>query len=283
MPFNMNRTWSQAIALVRANFQLLAVIAGVFLLLPSLLFAIMMPDTIDWVQLSQDPEALAAAMGGTIVPLLTYALIGFLLQIVGYGAMIALIGDSRPTVGEAIAHGVRSMPTVIGATLLFVLAYGVIMLLLSALIGLLSAAAAAIGGAAVSGVIAIVLMAVLFAAVLYVSARLSLTLAVVVLEGERNPVTALRRSWRITKTSGGAIFGFYVLLAIAYFVISLLLFGLLGVVGAALGEGAASALFMGLVNGIVGALVAMVMSGVFVSMHQQLAGRPAEAIGRTFE
>ena len=36
MQFDMNRTWSQAVALVRANFQLLAVIAGIFLLLPTL-------------------------------------------------------------------------------------------------------------------------------------------------------------------------------------------------------------------------------------------------------
>jgi len=283
MPFNMNRTWSQAIALVRANFQLLAVIAGVFLLLPSLLFAILMPDTVDWMQLGQNPEALAAAMGGSILPLFAYALISFLLQIVGFGAMIALVGDSRPTVGEAIGRGVRSLPTVIAATLVFVLAYVAIMLLFSALIGLLSAAAAAIGGAGVSGVIAIILMAALVAAVLYVSARLSLTLAVVVLESERNPITALRRSWMITKPSGGAIFGFYVLLGIAYFVISLLLFGLLGVIGAALGEGAASALFMGLVNGLVGAFVGMVMSGIFVSMHRQVAGLPTEVIGRTFD
>ena len=38
MTFDMNRTWNEALSLVRANFQLLAVIAGVFLLLPTVVF-----------------------------------------------------------------------------------------------------------------------------------------------------------------------------------------------------------------------------------------------------
>ena len=283
MPFNMNRTWSQAMALVRANFQLLAIIAGVFLLLPALVFALVMPDTLSLMALGEDPAALETALGAMIVPLLLYGLAGLVLQFIGYGAMVALIGEDRPTVGEAIMLGMRSLPTVIAAMLLFVLASVAVALVFSLLVGLAGGLLGTLGAGPVAAVLAIVLFAALFVAVLYVMVRLSLTLPVVVLEGVRNPITALRRSWLITRPHGGAIFGFYVLLLIAYVVISLLLFGLAGVIGAALGAGPAAALFTGLVNGLIGALVAMVMSGILVSIHQQLAGRSGAMLGETFK
>ena len=283
MNFNMNRTWSQAMALVRANFQLLAIIAGVFLLLPALVFATVMPSTMDLMTLSENPEALEQAMSGVLGPLIVYGLIGMLLQFIGYGAMVALIGGDRPTVGEAIMLGLRSLPTLILATLAFALLYLVAVGVMSLLIGLVAGALAAVGGNAIAVVVAAVLVLAMIVAVLYVMARLSLTLPIVVLEGLRNPIAALRRSWALTKPFGGPIFAFYLLLLVAYLVISLLLFGVLGAVGALLGQGPAAALLGGLAQGLTGAVLAMVMSGILVSMHQQLGGRSSVAIGDTFE
>jgi hypothetical protein len=282
MQFNMNRTWSQAMALLRANFQLLAIIAGVFLLLPALLLALLVPDALDFSRLNQDPEAVQAQMEGMLGPILIYGLVSAVMQFIGYGAMVALIGDERPTVAEAILTGVRCLPTIIAATLLFMLGYVALALLAGVAIAAIGAGLGAVGAGGVGAVLAFLLVVVLLAAMLYVMTRLSLTLPIVVLEGVRNPVTGLRRSWQLTRPHGGAIFGFYALLMIAYFVISLLLVGFLGVIGAALGPGTASALFGGLVNGLIGALAAMVMSGILVSMHQQLAGRSVVELSETF-
>ena len=44
MTFDMNRTWAQSLAMVRANWQYLSLIAGVFFLLPNLVLVIAMPD-----------------------------------------------------------------------------------------------------------------------------------------------------------------------------------------------------------------------------------------------
>ena len=283
MHFNMNRTWSQAVALVRANFQLLAIIAGVFLLLPALVFALVMPAQLDWMALGENPEAMSRAMSGMIGPLIAYGLVSMLLQFIGYGAMVALIGGNRPTVGEAIMLSIRCLPTILGATLLFVLAYLAVAILLSLLVGLLAGALGAIGGTAAAAVLTVVVMLVLLIGVLYVMTRLSLTLPIVVLESVRNPISAIQRSWLLTRPQAWAILGFYALLFIAYLVISLLLFGLMGVIAAALGQGPGAALFAGLINGLIGALVAMVMSGVLVSMNQQLAGRSSVPISTTFE
>ena len=283
MFFNMNRTWSQAMALVRANFQLLAIIAGVFLLLPALVFALVMPAQIDWVALGENPEAMSRAMGAIAGPLILYGLASIILQFIGYGAMVALLGGNRPTVGEAIMLSLRCLLTMAGATLLFVLAYVVGAGLISIVAGLIAGALGAIGSTAGAAVLTVVVMLVLLVAVLYVMTRLSLTLPIVVLDHVRNPVTALRRSWTLTGPQAWSIFGFYALLFIAYLVISLLLFGLLGAIAAGLGQGPGAALFGGLINGVIGALLAMVMSGILVSMNQQLAGRASVPVSTTFE
>ena len=283
MHFNMNRTWSQAVALVRANFQLLAIIAGVFLLLPALVFALVMPAQVDWVALGENPEAMSRAMAGMLGPLIGYGLVSIVLQFIGYGAMVALLGGNRPTVGEAIMLSLRCLPTMIGATLLFVLAYIAVAALLSLGVGLIAGALGAVGSTAGAAVLTVVVMLVLLIAVLYVMTRLSLALPIVVLEGVRNPVTVLRRSWQLTGPYAWSIFGFYALLFIAYLVISLLLFGLVGVIAAGLGQGPGAALFGGLINGLLGAMLAMVMSGILVSMNQQLAGRASVPVSTTFE
>lgn len=274
----MNRTWSQAMALVRKNAQLLAIIAGVFLLLPALVFALLVPSTFDLMRMGETSGEISQQMQAMLGPLLIYWLIGTILQLIGYGAMVALIGEDRPTVGEAIMLGIRSLPTIIGATLLFILAYAALGVALSLVISLLGALA----GGTVMTLLVFVLVGALVAVVLYVVTRLLLTLPVVVLEGVRNPVTALKRAWRLTKPHGPAIFGFYMLLFIAYFVINLLLVGVFSVIALALGTGPAAALFTGLINGLLSALVAMVMSGILVSMHQQLAGRSRTLPGQTF-
>lgn len=279
MDFNMNRTWSQAMALTRANFQLLAVIAGVFLLLPGVVMYLAMPDVVSTLQMSQNPEQISQIMGEMLWPLLGFGLVVFVLQMIGYSAMIALMGDARPTVAEALRRGVKCLPTIIGATLIFALIYLAISFVLGVIVMLLAGLFGAGGGEAAAMTTSAVLIAALFLAVLYVATRLSLTLPVIVLGDEMNPAAALRKSWRITAAHVWAIFGFYLLLTIAYIVISMLLMGILGVVGAAFGPGAGSMLFLGIANGLIGALVAMGMSGILVSMHRQLAGRPNAATG----
>ena len=280
MAFNMNRTWSQSIALMRGNFQLLAVIAGVFILLPSVAISLAMPAPFAFLSMGEDPERMAEAMSAMLGPLLAFGLLAFVLQMIGYGAMIALTGDQRPTVGEAIKRGAISLPPIVGAVLLFILVYVLLAIVLSLVTALLTGLLGATGGEGVAGFVGFVIFLLLFALVLYVMVRLSLTLPVIVLEGVKNPITALRRSWGLTKPHAGALFAFFALLTIAYIVISLLLFGMLGVVAAGLGDGTGSALFLGLVNGLIGALVAMVLSGILVSMHQQLAGRSVAAPDR---
>ena len=280
--FNMNRTWSQAVALFQANFQLLAVIGGVFLLLPSLLLYMALPDFFSTLSMADgNPEQMEAMVLAMVGPLALYGSIAFVLQMVGYMAMIALMGDDRPTVGEAILEGLRSLFSVIAATLLFVVLYVVLALVVSLVTGLIVAATG--GSEAIAGVLAFVLVIGLLVGTFYLAVRLSLTMPVIVLERRRNPFDALRRSWQLTAGHAARIFAFFLLLFVAYMVLSLVILGIFGgAVTAVGGPGDASVFVTGLLNGVVGALVAMLFSAILVGLYRQLAGSSSVQIDETF-
>lgn len=282
----MNRTWSQAVALVRANFHLLAVIAGVFLLLPTLALYLLNPDLMQLMALSADPTRAEVAMNAMLPRLLGYGLIVIALQLVGQMAMVAMMGSARPTVGESLKLGAKALPSVIGAAIAFMVGFLLAALALGLVLGLVVALFAAIfgsaGGTASLGMIGLV-VGVIYVAVfvfeLYVMVRFIMTLPVIVLEHQYNPVKALRRSWRLTASRAWAILGFIVLLGVAYVVLLMVLMIAISALGfLSNGElaggqmSSGSVVALSLVVSVIGALVAMIASGILVSMHQQLAG-----------
>jgi hypothetical protein len=273
MQFDMNRTWSQALALVRKNFQLLALIAGVFMLLPSVLFYVAFPEILTMMSVTADPDAVEAQMMAMMPQLPIAGLAALLLQMIGYMAMIALIGNGRPTVGQSIVRGVKGLPALLGAVILFASGYIAVTLVFGLVVGLLAAlfGMAGEGAAGLGGILSTVLLAIVF----YVMVRFCLTLPAIVLE-RLGPVAALRRSWRMTKPRAGAIFAFFALLFVAYMVISLLLFIVFGALGFVAGSQPAggTALVLGLLSGVVGALTAVLLSAIMVSIHGQLAAGP---------
>ena len=102
MNFDMNTCWSRAVELLQSNFQLLLIVAGVFLLLPTLAFYMLIPD----MQMLSDPtidqDILAEKMLEMAGPLMAVGLVSTVFQFAGNAAMVALMGDARPTVGQAI-------------------------------------------------------------------------------------------------------------------------------------------------------------------------------------
>lgn len=277
MPFDMNETWKRATELVSANFQLLAILAGIFMFLPSLAMMVTVPELMDPEGAinpdAEGEEAMRQVMAffGELLPWI----IGLtIVSYIGYAAMIALIGRSGTTVGEALANGFKSLPSliivgIIGFVILFA---GVILAMLPAmLLGILIPIAAPFLGA---------IFALL--AMTYVIARFCLAMPVVVLESQLNPLSAVGRSWRLTSDVHTKLFGFWALLLIVYLVISLLFAGLSELVGA-FGSSDTSNLVVGILNALVGMFVAMLASALLVSIYRQLSGEPVEEIGQTFE
>ncbi|MFN4114256.1 MAG: hypothetical protein ACK4GD_09980 [Sphingomonadaceae bacterium] len=280
MQFDMGRAWNDAIATLTANFSLLAILGGVFFFVPSLLMFIAMPDMMSaMMSPNMDPTDMEAMVGNLGAGFFGTYLLVFLATLVGYVAMIALLGDSsRVSVGQAIGTGFKALLPLLAITIILVVAYFVIALVLGLVFGLLAAGVGqASGGAA--GALIFVMAIGLFVGILWVLTRLSMITPVIAIEGTMNPFTVLGRTWAMTRPAQGRLFLFYVVLFIAYMVIALVTFMIIGAVTAAVGAMSV----MGFVNGVIGAIVAMLFSAIFVAIYNQLAGPSSTNLGATFE
>jgi len=275
MNFDMNSCWSRAVELVQANFQLLLVISAIFLLLPSVALYLFVPNMQMMADPFADQDVIAAQMADMIGPLIGVGLLSTLFQFAGYAAMLALMSDARPTVGQALTTGIKTVPSTLALLIIFFVVYMlgaiVIVLPLSLLAGLT--------GAAAIGVIAIL---PIIGFVAWLLARMSMSMPVMVLEGTLNPITALTRSFTLTKPKQWPILGFWAVIIVVFIVVSLIFGGVMTVVASALGTGVASALITGLANGLTSMIVGMIICGVAVAMHGQLSGPNMDEVEDTF-
>ncbi len=278
MRFDSNSAWREASMAVSVNREVLAAVAGVFFLLPGLASVIFLSDfQAELMANLSDPAGAERIMAGMSGPLILFGLLSFALQSVGYLALLALLTDkTRPTVGEALRLAIRALPTVLGATLVFFGGYMAAVLVLAVL---------GAGLAKISGLDAIVVLTVfaLIAGVVYASIRFSLILPVVMIEQVRGPVRALARSWRLTQGNSLRLFGFFLLLAVVYFVIIMVvtMIAMALAVGIA-GQGKLSMLIGGVISGVVGAAANVLLTSILAAIHRQLAGPSPDALGATF-
>jgi hypothetical protein len=276
MKFDMNKAWSRAIVLVRENFQLLAVIAGLFLLLPSIAVYLLLPDLSELLVYTDDPDAMRRIIESILDEVLLIGLVSVFLQFISYGAMVALMGFNRPTVGEALAIGAKSALSIFCVLLIFLLAFiGLAMITvlpLGMLMGLIAGPAAPI----LTNVAMIGLLAYLFA-------RFCMVMPATVVEGVANPIKAISRSWQLTSADHWRIAAFWTVLGAAYIVISLLIGGLAGASASFITDPTLAAFVLGLTNGVISMAVGMVMCGLAVAIHRQLSGPSAGDIKQTFD
>ena len=278
MIFDSNRAWQEATAAASASRSVLLPIAGVFFLIPAVAQSFFLGDIQAQMMASLGKqEALNAIMqaeGGKIIGITLAALI---IQIIGYLAVLTMLTDrNRPTVGEAIAGGIKALPTTIGAVIVGYLVMILVAMVLAIIGGVLTMLIGAAG--------AFVLIVGIFAVMAILGVKLSLTMPVIVVENQMNPITALTRSWRLTRGNSLRLFGFYALMFIGYLVIALILMGLIGAVAGVLGGATSKGalLLTGVVGGAIGAVVGVLFCAVLAAIHRQLSGTGDAAIGDTF-
>lgn len=271
MKLEMNRAWSQATSLIGANKDVVLIVAGVFFFVPYLALMIAMPDA---AAMGADPtntEAMFEQLGAAYADLWWALLLVTLLQAVGMLGLMALLTDHRrPTLGEALKIGARKTLSYIGAYLLF-----------AVVAGLLTVAVVAAGAAAGETVVALLVL-VLVVLFVYAIVKFSLVPAVLVKEDVANPITALSRSWKMTKGNSLRLFFFYFLLFVVMFVLMMVLsivvalvFGLMGSEAMTFG----SALLTSAIN----AGWITVFLAVVAAVHDQLGGTGRAQISETFE
>ncbi|MGB3165303.1 MAG: hypothetical protein WBA68_00825 [Alteraurantiacibacter sp.] len=259
------KAWNDAVALLSANMQVVLIVAGVFFFLPTAIAGIALPQPAELEAMAAsggepDPEAMLAVLQGYYTSNWYWFLLLSLVQGVGMMALLALLTDSgRPTVGEALGVGAKSVLPYFTAQLLVAL---FVSLVIVVLVGV---------GALVNVAAAILLGLVGFVLAVYFFVKMSMIAPVIAIEKVLNPLRALQRSWALTKGNSLRLFGFYALLLLVLVVLTLLagmLFSIFAIMGQQVG------LF---IEAIGGALISMatsiVMLGVLAAVHMQLSGR----------
>jgi hypothetical protein len=270
MKFDMSAAWRDATAMIGANREVLLVVAGIFFFVPSLILTFAVGDLQELAV--AEPDDLQQAM------LALYAEWGWLFGLVslatmiGYLALLALLRDhNRPTVGEAIKIGLVGLLQAIGAYIVLVLGLGLVVMALAALAGLT-------GSAAVGALAVLIIIPVFF----YVLVKVSLSGPVIAIEKVYNPFRILARSWRLTKGNSFRLLLFYLLLVVAYFVISIVV-GLIVAALVVISGDSIGLMVNALLSGVVGAIAYTVFVAVLAAVHRQLSGPSAAAVGETFE
>jgi hypothetical protein len=270
MKFDMSEAWRQATAMISANREVLLVVAGLFFFLPSVAMGFAIGD----VQKTAfaDPENAGQAMLAIYTDWWWLFLLIMLASVIGYLALLTLLrGQQRPTVGEALKSGLAGLPSALATYLIFALAAGFVLVALSVLAG--------VSGSPAIGIVAVLLWLIVM---VYAMVKVSLAGPVIALDKLRNPFGVLGRSWRLTKGNSFRLFAFYLLLGIAYIVLSIVAGIIVGVLTLAVGQSAAL-IVNALLTGLLSAAATTIFVAVLAAVHRQLSGGSPERLAETFE
>ena len=265
-----NAAWKEASGLVAANRDVFLALAGVFFMLPSLALSVILGEP--QVEPGMQPDQLMAVMREFYGRAWWLILLGSLLQVVGILAILTLMRDrSRPTVADAIKSGLAGTPSYLAAQLLLGFALIGIGLLL---IGGAAAVSPLLGAAAVLLVICVLV---------FVMFRMILVAPLVGVEGMRNPIAALRRSWGLTRGNFWRIFGFVALVVVLFLIVLAIVMLLIGIVLAVATSGETQRVIAAVFSSALTAIAVVYFCGMIAAIHRQLAGPAMEDLSATFE
>ena len=229
---NIGRVFSTSFAILRQRFWLLAGMWAVFFVIQiagSFVLGLgLMVTGLAGAGGLEDPAALASLGVGMIVFLALFYAAYIALVLAQQAAMVTLASPlEQPAFGAALVRGFKSVLPFLGLLVLLILGYFALAFGLALVAGGLALASPE-AASVVGGVLLVLFIPVL----IWLGCRLSVVIAVVAVDEVYNPVTALRRSWAVTR---GKVIGILLTL-IGTLAIALVMVGLpvLLIVGATL-------------------------------------------------
>lgn len=263
MKLDIGAIWNEATELVRANKEVLAALAGVFFLLPSFAFTLLMPAPQP--QPGDSPERMYKMMTDFYASAAPWLLAMVLVQALGQLAAFALLARSgRTTVGDALREGLQGMLPYIGTQLIF----GLVLTVIAGVLVGIAAGSGSVGLAVLLGLVAAV-------GVIYASLRLAMMLPVIAIERVRNPLAVLKRSWDLTAGNVGGILLFMLMLFIAFIVAAIVLGIVTGLIAGLFGGGRAIELTGAATSSTLGAAFTVYVIAAIAAMHCRLSGGEA--------
>lgn len=230
---------------------------------------------------SFDNPAALGGMGIGFILLMIVFYVGYLTIAFGQNASMTAMASPlmRPTFGDAFGLGLKGGLTFLGVIVLLIIAY-IIFLLVATLLGFILSFL----GEAAPAILVILLVPV----VIYLALRFAVLVPVIVVEKVFNPITALNRTWQITKGNVLGIFVVYLVFAIvAMIAVALpffLLFGsLFDPLSMGAGPGMGTVLFSGLFFLLIVAAFSLFSVSLVASLHAEISDTQAVEFGKTFE
>ena len=256
--FDLDTAWKDATRLFKDNFGLMAVIAGVFVFLPSAIVTLALPEMSQFGQIDNEEAAQAAMMAFFSENWLTLLLL-VIVQTIGILALLALLRrHARPTVGEAIGAGFTSVPSYLAVQFIFFVG---VVLLAAILVGF----AATIGGAPLAAVGTIIFAVIAF----YLAIKLLLAPVVIAMEDVRNPIAAMNASWQLTKGNSLRLFFFMAMIIVVYYIVAWLVNSIFSLIFA-LGGPEVQLFGTAIVSSAVSALFVMLLVSILAAIYVQI-------------
>ena len=270
MKLDSGKAWNEATGMMGANRELVLVIAGVFFFVPMMiLLTILFAIEIDFGSAGADPnpELVSQQIGGAILESWWAILLVTIGQLAGALALLSLLGDrQKPTVGEVMGFIPKLILTMIAAQIISTFASQALTLLVEQM------------PASISRLLSIPALVIS----LYIAVKFSLISAVVAIEKQVNPITALMRSWQLTKGNSWRIFAFIFLLTITAMVVMLILALSFGLVFSLMGERFAQIGIAIVLAALISGFYALVYA-VVAAIHRQLSGPSSGEVAQTFD
>jgi len=247
MQFSYSAIWDDTIRLTRQHLPLLVAIAGVFIFLPSLILAVMLPPP--------EPSGVSAdRMLQTLIDhwqrVAPWYVLGTLVTMIGTAAMLKLVFSRDVTVAAALAFGLALLP------FLFLLQVLVSVILLIGFI-------------------------LLIIPCLYLVGRLAPAVALMVAENRRNPIETISRSFAITKGRGWAVFGLVFIVGIVGGISVGVVNALLGIVFHLTASNELATLLMAVVSCALSAAFATLIVMLYAAIYRALT--ESDSVAAAFE
>ena len=250
--FDSMTCWNDAIQLLKQHREFLLAIAGVFVLLPTLAIGLLIPapDTNG----VEDPNVLIEMMSRFFVDNGLWFILASVIS--GYGTLAmyqVMLGEGNRSISEILVDSLRFMPVFLIASFISSLAI-------------------------FSGAMLFILPGVYF----YI--KFCLTAAVIVAEKTTNPLTALRRSWALTKANSIRIFFFLLVIIVTAGVIYLITSGLLGTIARIALPAEIGIIVALLIDSVLSMAIAILFATLFAAIYRQMAGLGAgPRLSRVFD
>lgn len=195
---SISRAWDESRVVLARDGKLIGTVALALFVLPGILLNFVMPRT----PTSEMPRLNAWML---------VALIPILISLVGQLSVVRLAMGPHVSVGEAIAHGVRRLPSYVGAVLAWTIPF---MIVGSTLYGLVGRDPKHPSLGAALGLLAVTLVGI------FIAVRLILMSPVASAEAV-GPIAVIRRSWDLTSGNWWRLFGFLLIFLIGSLVLLL--------------------------------------------------------------